>query len=496
MTRHDGSKSTVNGAAEVQYETLTNVIHSQNTTFGGEGSPESSTSLRTSVQIPLSPPGVYEDVNNLMSARGLRNQYETIDNQGLPEYSHLQHAHGGSLQRNFSARSTRTLPPPVPPSNNRGKLSATLSWSGHKTKPLVDEPNYTPTRVDESKSPKNIVAASSVVQATGYSHINHEALQSTEVLEPQGPDSDGYHQLPSVFTIEAKKLNEPQPKEHVGSDRQNSHTTTAAHHSVERHNSASANDVSSGAYTLIDPSKVEERNLYAVSILSTDDRYVSEQGHVYQVLERSDEHREKTSSLSSSNGGAPTFQILEKGVTKDKHTSGTIPPYGQVTRSPKQAQRKQKEMEQNDQCNSSQDSSEGAMDDGTRMIPPYSQVDKSKKIKNRPSQIEQQSSDASEGATNEISHKIPPYSQVDKSKKIKNRQAEIEEQNSDDTHVYHVLEQSDGQESQNTNHYHVLEQDSNDAHHYHVLEQDTNGFIEQPCGMDGGPIYHIIDHEP
>ena len=73
-----------------------------------------------------------------------------------------------------------------------------------------------------------------------------------------------------------------------------------------------------------------------------------------------------------------------------------------------------------------------------------------------------------EGSSTESSHKvIPPYSQVDKSKK-KNRQVQTQ------------LDAQDGQET----------------HHYHILEQNTEDKIEEPCGEKGGPIYHIIDHEP
>ena len=83
---------------------------------------------------------------------------------------------------------------------------------------------------------------------------------------------------------------------------------------------------------------------------------------------------------------------------------------------------------------------------------------------------EQSDSGSIQESSTETSRKvIPPYSQVDKSKK-KNRkpQAQLDH---------------DSQVDQKT-------------HHYHILEQNSEDKIEEPCGEKGGPIYHIIDHEP
>lgn len=469
---HEGT----NGV-EVQYATLTNVIHSQNTTFGGNGSPDSSTSLKKmpatggTRDTPLSPPGEYEDVSHLIAARdssrtpAQRNQYETIENEGPPEYSHLQHAHsGGSLRRQFSTKSTGSLPrlPPPPPSstqsttNSHGTLSASLSLSGRNSDQLLDSPNYKMgIGMACGLKPNNSQADTSAAkvgdeQMTGYSLIHHEALKSADAAEAEGPcDSEEYHQLPIAFTTEAKKTNEPQPNGQISVvETEDRSTTMAAPPSVRRHNSANE------AYTSIDPSTVKDSNLYSFAIVSTDDRYVSEQGHVYQVLERSDEHQQ---NRYSSNVGGPKFRILEKGSVAK--AGQAIPSYGQVTKSPKQAQKRPKEVDESEHSgSSSQDSNEGS-NESRRTIPPYAQVDKSKK----------------KGKTN-------IQTQV------------VEQQPPEDPHLYHVLEQSENQDSyQQHVQEQVNEQDIQDTHHYHVLEQSTNENTEVPDSDEGGPIYHIAN---
>ena len=431
---------------------VANVIHARNPTFGGEGSPDSSTSLRstTANRMPVSPPGEYEVVSHMTSTRGsittsLRNKYETIENEGPPEYSHLQHSHGGSLKRNFSTNSTGTGT--MSTSNNRERLSKTSSLTGYKQELMFDSPEYMTVGLGKSNptSSSQIEVDMSMDNTLGYSHINHEALEGKKATELEDDDSEAYPQVPSVFTQAANKPDMHQTNHQISLE---SRTTMAAHPSARRHHSATVNGVSGedAVYTSIDPTGIKERNSYSFSIVSTDDQYVSEQGHVYHVLERSDELRGNPSSTANSNSSSPKFRIQD-GDNRDKNTSGTVPPYCLVTKSPKQTRSKPKEAERNDKHSDS-------------------------------------SQNSSEGATNE-SRAIPPYSQVDKSKKIKNRQPNSEDEepeNEENEHHYHILEQVDGQ-------------DSPDTHHYHVLEQSIDEKIEPTYEEEGGPIYHTIDHK-
>ena len=421
-----------------------NVIHAQNPTFDGERSLDSNTPPRTTTasQMPLTSMGEYEVVSDVTVTRdsiraSLRNQYETIENEGPLEYSHLQHSHRGSLKRKISSNSTGSGT--LSASINRERLSKTSSLTGcKKTEPLFDSPDYMTVGVGGSKQTNSTQAEVDVkVDVLGYSHINHDALKGTEGVEPGNPDGEVYTQVPRVFMEATNKLSTHRSNRQMSLE---GPTTREAHPTAHRQHSATVNGTrSDAAYTSIDPTGVEEDNLYSFSIVSTDDQYVSEQGHVYHVLERSDEHQQKRTAAGSLKSGSPKF-CIQNGGTNDKNTGGTIPPYGQVTKSPKQAQSRHIEkIKQND----------GHSDDSSE-------------------------------ETNNNCQKIPPYSQVDKSKKTTNTQPKVEE---------------DEPRNGNTHHYHILEeQDSPDTHHYHVLEHSADEKIETLCEEEGGPIYHIIDH--
>lgn len=404
------------------------MIHARNATFGGDHSPDSKTSSSRSALH--SPPGEYEEVGTVKTTRdsikaAQRHQYEMVESGEQSEYSHLQHAHGGS--RKFSTNSTGTAPLPST-LHSRGKVSITssLSLSGHQPEPIFDSPEYMTIELEGSKSTKTRPeTGEGVINAdTGYSHIKHEELKGMDTTgETEGPDldSEGYHQLPSVFSGAAKQQldGEISPEQ-----RQNSHITNT-HPPAHRHKSAT---LASEPYTPTESANVMKRNAYSFSIVSTDEQYVNEHGHIYHLLERSDEHQQNR-SIPGSNEGSLKFHIQEDDSVKDRKESNSIPPYSQVNKSSNQDSSKQKEIENNE---------------------------------------EQSDSISLQGSSTESSRKvIPPYSQVDKSKK-KNRQPQA---------------QLDTQLNQET-------------HHYHVLEQNSEDKIEASSGEKGGPIYHIIDHEP
>ena len=412
--------------AETGYEIPTNVIHAHNATFGGDHSPNSKTS--TSSRSALhSPPGEYEEVSIVKQTRdsiksAQRHQYELVESGDQSEYSHLQHAHGGS--RKFRTNSTGTAPSPSV-SQNRGKVSITssLSLSGRQPEPIFDSPEYAtiePNRSKSTKTPRPETGEGAISEDTGYSHINQEAVTGTnttrEAEDPDLDDSEGYHQLPSVFTGQQPNSSE---------QNENSHTTNS-HPSARRHKSATL-ATSSGPYTPVEVTNVVKRNAYSFTIVSTDEQYVSERGHMYHLLERSDE-RQKNRSIPGSKEGSPILHIQEDDSAEDKKDSSSIPPYSQENESPEQDSDKQKETEEQSDSGSVQESS---TETSRKVIPPYSQVDKSKK-KNR-----------------------KPQAQLD----------------------------HDSQLDQET-------------HHYHILEQNSEDKIEEPCGEKGGPIYHVIDHEP
>ena len=415
--------------AEAGYEIPVNVIHAHNATFGGDHSPDSktSTSSRSALQ---SPPGEYEEVSIVKQTRdsiksAQRHQYELVESGDQSEYSHLQHAHGGS--RKFSTNSTGTAPLSSV-SQNRGKVSITssLSLSGRQPEPIFDSPEYATIELNRSKSSKIQLPETGegvINEDPGYSHINREAV-TDRVADLEGPDpaaddSEGYHQLPSVFTGQQPN----RPSEISPEQTENSHITNS-HPSARRHKSATI-ATSRGPYTPVETTSVMKRNAYSFTIVSTDEQYVSERGHTYHLLERSDE-RQQNQSIPGSKEGSPIFRIQEDDSAENKEESSSLPPYSQVNDLPEQDSNKQKENE-----------------------------------------IGEEQSDSSTETSRKV---IPPYSQVDKSKK-KNRKPQEQ------------LDSHDSQVNQET-------------HHYHILEQNSEDKIEKPCGEKGGPIYHIIDHEP
>ena len=359
-----------------------NTIHAHNATFGGDHSPDSKTSSSRSAHH--TPPPEYEDVSTVKATKdsiraAQRHQYEMVESSKQPEYSHLQHTHGGSQK--FSINSTGTAPSPSM-SQNRGKMSVTssLSLSGHQPDLIFDSPEYMTTELDGSKSTKTWPETGEGVihSDTQYSHLNHEALKDTETTtrEAEGPDldSEGYHQLPSVFTGEAKQ----QPNGEISPEqRQNSHTTNA-HPPAHRHKSAT---LASEPYTPVEMTNVMKRNAYSFTIVSTDEQYVSERGHMYHLLERSDEYQQNRSTPGS-NEDRPKFCIQEDNSTKDRKDSSLIPPYSQVNKSPERDSNKQKETEKGEEQSDSSSLQGSKTESSRKVIPSYSQVDKSKK-KNR-----------------------------------------------------------------------------------------------------------------
>ncbi len=333
----------------------------------------------------------YEEIGTVEDSTkaAQRNQYDLVESSDQSEYSHLQHSHGGS--RKFRANSTGTAPSPSM-TQNRGKVSITssLSLSGHHPEPIFDGPEY---ETIDSKLTNSLSKPSEGVinEDAEYSHINCEALTSTETTtrESEYPDldSEGYHQLlPIVLTGVAKqqsKFNgEISPEE-----RQNSQTTNS-HPLARRHKSATSAS-GHGPYTPVETTNIMKRNTYSFTIVSTDEQYVSERGHMYHLLERSDEHQHNQ-SIPHSKEGSPKFCIQENGTMEDGKESSSIPPYSQVNNiimSPEQDSNKQKETEKHEEQSDSSSLQELSMETSHKVIPPYSQVDKSKK-KNRQPQVQ------------------------------------------------------------------------------------------------------------
>ena len=74
---------------------------------------------------------------------------------------------------------------------------------------------------------------------------------------------------------------------------------------------------------------------------------------------------------------------------KDRKESDSILPYSVVNRSPNQDSNKQKETENNEDHSDSSSLQDSSMESSRKVIPLYSQVDKSKK-KNRQPQFDHQ----------------------------------------------------------------------------------------------------------
>ena len=414
--------------ADVGYEIPMNVIHAHNATFGGDHSPGSKTSLSRSTFH--SPPGEYEEVSTVKAARdsikaAQRHQYQMVESGEESEYSHLQHAHGGS--RKFSTNSTGTArSPSMPQSRGKTSITSSLSLSGHQPGPIFDSPEYM-TIGSKSTEAQPETGERIINGDTGYSHINPQALKGMDTTsgEAEGPDladSESYHQLPSAFT----GLAEQQPRGEIAPEQRQNSRTPHTHPPAHRHKSAT---LASEPYTPIETANVKKRNTYSFTIVSTDEQYVSERGHTYHLLERSDEHQ-RNRSPPDSNEGSPKFRIAEDDSTEESKESSSIPPYSHVDKLPEQDSNKQKE--ETDKSKEQSDSSslqESSMESSRKVIPPYSQVDKSKKKNRQP-------------------------------------QAQLDTQLNPETH------------------------------HYHTLERNSEDKTEKLSGEKGGPIYHVIDHEP
>ena len=311
-------------------------------------------------------------------ATEIGHHYEMVESGEQSEYSHLQHTHGGSLRVKFGANSTGTAIAPSASHQNRNKLFATKSLSltrQYQPKPLFDSPEYMAIEMNGSDSIKPYPqTGEGFDDDTEYSRINHEMLTSTREVEGNDLNSEGYHQLPSVF-IEAAKQ---QPGGLISTSDRPSTSLTNTHPLVNRHKSANSE---SDPYTPIKSTEAAKRNTYSFSIVSTDEQYVSERGHVYHLLERSHEHRQNRRSPSSTDGG-PKFSIREDDSTNDRKNSDSIPPYSQVNKpKKKEALDEWKGTEQSDQSGSNSPNSDAS---SRKVIPVYSQVDKSKKKNRRP----------------------------------------------------------------------------------------------------------------
>jgi hypothetical protein len=338
-------------------------------TLNADHSPNGKTSLDLARSAPY---GDYEEISTVEDSTkaAQRNQYETVESGDQSEYSHLQHSHGGS--RKFRTNSTGTAPSPSM-TQNRGKVSITssLSLSGHHPEPIFDGPEYETIDSKLTNTLSKTGEGGVINEDPEYSHINCEALTSTDTTtrESEDPDldSEGYHQLlPSVLTGVAKQ----QPKfnsETSPEERQNSPTTNS-HPPARRHKSASGH----GPYTPVETTNVMKRNTYSFTIVSTDEQYVSERGHMYHLLERSDEHQQNR-SIPHSKEGSPKFCIQENNSMEDGKESSS-----------EQDSNKQKETEKCEEQSDSSPLQESSMESSH---PPYSQVDKSKK-KNRQPQVQ------------------------------------------------------------------------------------------------------------
>ena len=477
----------------MQYDTITNVIHAQNPAFDGNGSPDSKGSPRTTntIQVSLSSTGEYEYVTTEMATRGSvkasqRHQYDQVESEELAEYSHLQHAHGGSQKRKFSITSngTRTLPSSY---NNRERTSSSMPRNGGShPQPIFDGPEYMSIDDHNAKRTHTLPKAATVGEdsvALGYSRINHGSVKGTNsVNELRDVAGEDYHQLPSVFSDGANNLVMNQQGHGNSPEGWNNGTTMASHPSAHRHNSATVNGTVN-EYASIDPKGVKKRNAYSFSITSTDDFYISERGHLYHVLERTDKEQQKSFGY---NGKRPRFRIQENGSRKGKNTGDAGPAYSNVIRSSKQSQEKQnEEIERKDR-------SEDPILEHTgdsRMIPVYSQVDKSKKMKNQPQVEERDLQDSDNHHYHVLEHSEPTDSHDTHHYHIPERPSRSKDaarSQDSDTHHYHIPERS----SQSEN---VTESHDQDSHHYHILEQPSQANNATGSHDQGTNQYHTLE---
>ena len=234
----------------------------------------------------------YEDVSIPSMQRSLSPYENVVAERDPPEYSRLEHS--GSLKCRDRPSTSST---PSAQFSPRGRNSSVGGWSGPYP-PVLDDPIYVVAN-DPPPPPLNphvkvFKSRSTTNTKDEYSQLDLEQSSNVDVFgrtSVQSSNSDKYHQpMSSQVPSNSRRV-----------VRRKSYDTSRTHE-----------------YTPIKPCRPKRKNDYTFPIVATEEKYVSEQGHLYHVLEASNAKKkdpdprvkEKTSNQNPSiNLKSPTVPV-------------------------------------------------------------------------------------------------------------------------------------------------------------------------------------------
>lgn len=199
--------------------------------------------------------------------------YENVvTEEDPPEYSRLEHS--GSLKcRNRPSTSSM----PSVQASPRGRNVSIGGWSGPYP-PVFDDPTYVFSNDPPLPSHKNVfksMSANTNTREEKYSHLDLELSSKVGRTSIKSSNSDSYHQPVSAF------VGQMPPRRIV---RRKSYDTGRTHE-----------------YTPIKPSRPKRKSDYTFPIVATEEKYISEQGHLYHVLEASNAKKKGSDSRGKEN---------------------------------------------------------------------------------------------------------------------------------------------------------------------------------------------------
>lgn len=261
--------------------------------LSGEHSPGSQTNQqpRPPVSVQRSLPGQYEDIDldpvpskapteNSSSPHTRRHQYEPVSNDD-DEVSYHRLQRTGSKSRKLSSTASLSgtptsigLPPSLP---SRGEMATPIARDGT----IFDNPKYSqlnkPKHVDIYRSASSESGSGGTGNASSEQSggPRNKQLARVKLSNPLGTNrgpgdrDDEYFQDSSVFVVNGLVQDETQDQ-------------PVDHYTALRGPASESN--------------------YTVAIVSTSDKYVSEQGHLYQVLEDAKTEKEEVTAAAGDIG--------------------------------------------------------------------------------------------------------------------------------------------------------------------------------------------------
>lgn len=247
------------------------------------------TSAATAAGGAHSLPGDYEVVDLDLVTNGAGNkehQYEVVVNEDTEvSYSRLQRSGSKSHEFNTSISMSGPSVSPVLATSSGGACESTARGSlfGNET-PIFDNPKYSQL----NKRGNNVGKVDSNPGGRNQNRNEIPALQDEPLVKQKPAHSaklhasagdDDYFQDPSLFIVALNETKSPALRD-------------------------AAFLLPSGHYTSLQDTTMAKESNYTLAIVTSNDKYVSEQGHVYQVLEGAKVEAESAQGKESNLGVA------------------------------------------------------------------------------------------------------------------------------------------------------------------------------------------------